>query len=269
MVIPAAVLLVIALSVLVSVLAYVLAFWGFRLVRRADGALHTSRGLISTVAATIERKRVRGVQLHEPVLMRLPGGAKLRAIATGTDRNPTLLPPAPRAEAVQVADKILGRPGAVEVPLTGHGPVAVRRRYTRALAAAALPAVAFAALAVGAAVIPDWWALVPAAVALVLLVGAVGTASVRARHLGSATNGSTVSIGAPTLARTRTVLEFDGVTGFVTRESFFQRRAGVATLTVATAAGAFGAVDVTPERAAELARTVQPEIVTGFLVSEA
>ncbi|MEC4614600.1 PH domain-containing protein [Tsukamurella tyrosinosolvens] len=268
-VIPAAVVLVIVVSILVSVLAYVLAFWGFRLVRRSDGALHTSRGLISTVAATIERKRVRGVQLHEPVLMRLPGGAKLRAIATGTDRNPTLLPPAPRAEAVQVADEILGRPGVVEARLEAHGPVAVRRRYTRASAAVALPAVVFAALAVGAALIPDWWALFPAAVALVLLVGSLGTASVRARHLGSVTNGSTVSIGAPTLARTRTVLEFDGVTGFVTRETFFQRRAGVATLTVATAAGAFGAVDVTPERAADLARTVHPEIVTGFLVSEA
>ena len=90
----------------------------------------------STVAATIERKRVRGVQLHEPVLMRLPGGAKLRAIATGTDRNPTLLPPAPRAEAVQVADEILGGPGVVEARLEAHGPVAVRRRSSSATPAA-------------------------------------------------------------------------------------------------------------------------------------
>ncbi|AUN39882.1 PH domain-containing protein [Tsukamurella tyrosinosolvens] len=265
-VIPAAVVLVIVVSILVSVLAYVLAFWGFRLVRRSDGALHTSRGLISTVAATIERKRVRGVQLHEPVLMRLPGGAKLRAIATGTDRNPTLLPPAPRAEAVQVADEILGRPGVVETPLTAHGPVALRRRYTRAVLGAFVPVVVLVALGV---VAPGAWKVLPLVGAVLVAALSAALARLRYANLGTVITGDAVVLGAGTVARTRTALEFDGVTGFVTRETFFQRRAGVATLTVATAAGAFGAVDVTPERAADVARTVHPEIVTGFLVSEA
>lgn len=265
-VIPAAVVLVIVVSILVSVLAYVLAFWGFRLVRRSDGALHTSRGLISTVAATIERKRVRGVQLHEPVLMRLPGGAKLRAIATGTDRNPTLLPPAPRAEAVQVADEILGRPGVVETPLTAHGPVALRRRYTRAVLGAFVPVVVLVALGV---VAPGAWKVLPLVGAVLVAALSAALARLRYANLGTVITGDAVVLGAGTVARTRTALEFDGVTGFGTRETFFQRRAGVATLTVATAAGAFGAVDVTPERAADVARTVHPEIVTGFLVSEA
>ncbi|MBS4100187.1 PH domain-containing protein [Tsukamurella paurometabola] len=266
-VIPAAVVLVIVVSVLVSVLAYVLAFWGFRLVRRADGALHTTRGLISTVAATIERKRVRGVQVHEPVLMRIPGGAKLRAIATGTDRNPTLLPPAPRAEAVAVADEILGRPGVVEARLTPHGRAALRRRYTRAALGAAVPVVALAVLAV---VVPGPWKTLPVVGAVLVAALAVASARLRYANLGTVISGDAVVLGAGTVARTRTALEFDGVTGFVTRETFFQRRSRVATLTVATAAGAFGAVDVTPERAAAVARTVDPEIVTGFLaVSEA
>lgn len=278
-VIPAAAVLVVIVSVLISVLAYVLAFWGFRLVRRADGALHTSRGLISTVAATIERKRVRGVQLHEPVLMRIPRGAKLRAIATGTDRNPTLLPPAPRAEGVRVAEQILGRTGVVEMPLTGHGPVALRRRYTRAALGAGLCALPFAALAVVMVLAerrddivgePTGWWILPAVLAFLVLALALPLARVRYANLGTVTDGDIVVLGAPTVARTRTVLEFDGVIGFVTRETFFQRRAGVSTLTVATAAGAFGAVDVTPTRAADVARTVEPAIVTGFLaVSEA
>ncbi|NMD55498.1 MULTISPECIES: PH domain-containing protein [Tsukamurella] len=277
-VIPAAVVLVVIFSILISVLAYVLAFWGFRLVRRADGALHTSRGLISTVAATIERKRVRGVQLHEPVLMRIPGGAKLRAIATGTDRNPTLLPPAPRAEAVQVADRILGRPGVVETPLTAHGPVALRRRYTRAALGGGLCALPFAAVAVVMVLAerrddvvgePTGWWILPAALAVLVLALAFPLARLRYANLGTVITGDAVVLGAGTVARTRTALEFDGVTGFVTRETFFQRRAGVATLTIATAAGAFGAVDLTPVRAAEVARTVDPAIVTGFLVSEA
>lgn len=265
-VIPIAVVLVIVVSILVSILAYVLAFWGFRLVRRADGALHTSRGLISTVAATIERKRVRGVQVHEPVLMRLPGGAKLRAIATGTDRNPTLLPPAPRAEAVQVADEILGRPGVVETRLESHGLVALRRRYTRAVLGAAVPVVVLVAIGI---VAPGGWRALPLAGAVLVSLLAVALARLRYANLGTVITGDVVVLGAGTVARTRTALEFDGVTGFVTRETFFQRRAGVATLTVATAAGAFAAVDVTPGRAAQVARTVHPEIVPGFLVSEA
>ncbi|KXP08783.1 PH domain-containing protein [Tsukamurella pseudospumae] len=263
-IIPGAIVLVVVLSVLVSVVAYVLAFWGFRLVRRSDGALHSTRGLISTVAATIERKRVRGVQLHEPVLMRIPGGAKLRAIATGTDRNPTLLPPAPREEAVHVADAILGRPGAVETPLVAHGPMALRRRYTRALLASVIPVAALIAVAV---VVPGTWIWKVLPLVGVVLGLAAFCARVRYANLGSVTDERLVIVGAGTLARTRTALEFDGVIGFVTTETFFQRRARVATLTVATAAGAFGAVDVTPSRAAATARTVEPEIVTPFLTA--
>ncbi|BDD83468.1 membrane protein [Tsukamurella pulmonis] len=266
-VIPAAVVLLLVVSVLVSVLAYVLAFWGFRLVRRSDGALHTTRGLISTVAATIERKRVRGVQLHEPILMRLPRGAKLRAVATGTDRNPMLLPPAPRSEGLRVADEILGRPGAIEMPLVEHGPVALRRRYTRSVLGAIVPVAVLLVLAVFA---PGAWKALPVAGAALLLVLALALARVRYANLGTTTGEDAVVLGAGTVARTRTVLEFDGVIGFVTRETFFQRRAGVATLTVATAAGSFGAVDVTLERAAGVTRTIEPEIVAGFLaVSEA
>ena len=262
-VIPGAIVLVLLLSTLISVLAYALAFWGFRLVRRSDGALHTSRGLVSTVAATIERRRVRGVQIHEPVLMRIPGGAKLRAIATGTDRNPSLLPPAPRSEAIRVADDVLGRPGAMEATLVPHGTAALRRRRTRALLASAIPAVLLVAVAFTA---PGWWWILPAGLAVVLLLAAIPLASTRYRNLGTTVGADTVVLGAGTVARTRTVLEFDGVIGFVTTETFFQRRARVLTLTIATAAGAFGAVDLPPARAAVTARAVETDVVGPFLV---
>ncbi|ADG77960.1 Membrane-flanked domain protein OS=Tsukamurella paurometabola (strain ATCC 8368 / DSM / CCUG 35730 / CIP 100753 / JCM 10117 / KCTC 9821 / NBRC 16120 / NCIMB 702349 / NCTC 13040) OX=521096 GN=Tpau_1331 PE=4 SV=1 [Tsukamurella paurometabola] len=264
-VVPGTIVLVLVLSTLISVLAYVFAFWGFRLVRRSDGALHTSRGLVSTVAATIERKRVRGVQVHEPVLMRIPGGAKLRAIATGTDRNPSLLPPAPRSEAIRVADDVLGRPGAIETDLGPHGPAALKRRRTRALLASGVPAAVLVALAV---VAPGAWWLLPAVGAVVLVVLAVPLAQVRYRNLGTTVGADTVVLGAATVARTRTVLEFDGVIGFVTTETFFQRRARVLTLTVATAAGSFGAVDLAPARAAGTARVIEPEIVGPYLTPE-
>ncbi|WP_019203761.1 PH domain-containing protein [Tsukamurella sp. 1534] len=257
-----AIVLLVVLSVLVSVLSYVVAFWGFSLVRRSDGALHIRRGLISTVAATIERKRVRGVQVHEPVLMRVPGGAKLRAIATGTDRNPMLLPPAPRAEVLAVADDVLERAGATELPLVPHGPAAQRRRLTRALLASVIVA---APLVVAAVLLPGWWAAPALVVAAVALLSAPVLARIRYRNLGSAADGELVAIGAGTVARTRTLLEYDGVIGFVTSETLFQRLAGVGTLTIATAAGASSAVDVTMQRAAATARGIDAEIVAPFL----
>src|SRR5262249_30824799 len=55
--VPAAVLVVVACA---STIGYVLAFWGFRLVRRDGGSLQVTRGLLSTRAITIEERRLRG-----------------------------------------------------------------------------------------------------------------------------------------------------------------------------------------------------------------
>ncbi|BDH56490.1 hypothetical protein MTP03_14290 [Tsukamurella sp. PLM1] len=175
---------------------------------------------------------------------------------------------------MRVADDVLGRPGATESGLQPHGRAALRRRYTRAVIGSAVCAAPFAALAIAMLVaerrddvsgVPAGWWVVPAALAVAVLALAVPLARIRYAHLGSAVHGGITVLGSGTLARTRTVLESDGVVGFVTTETFFQRRAGVATLHIATAAGAFGATDVTPARAAETARTVEPAIVTSFL----
>lgn len=257
----AGIVALILLAVLISVIAYVLSFYGFRLVRRPDGALHTSRGLISTASATVERKRVRGVQVHEPILMRPPGGAKVRAVATGTSKHALLLPPAPRAVALGVADAVLGRPGTVEAGLQPHGPAARRRRYTRASLACGGPAMVLAVVSVWLPPLVRW----PAVAVAVVLLASVGLASVRAANLGTTVIGDAVVIGSATVARTRTVVEFDGVVGVVTSDSLFQRRAGVSNFVLGTAAGAFTATDLPPRRAAEIAARLGPEWVTPFL----
>jgi putative membrane protein len=76
----------VALVLIVAVLStagYVLAFWGFRLTRHPGGTLHVARGLITTRQTTIEERRLRGVELSEPLLLRAVGGARCIAIATG------------------------------------------------------------------------------------------------------------------------------------------------------------------------------------------
>ncbi|MDF0529614.1 PH domain-containing protein [Tsukamurella sp. 8F] len=262
--IPGAVMLLVVVSATVSIAAYVLAFWGFRLTRRADGTLHTRRGLLSTVEATVERRRVRGTRVHEPVLMRVVHGAKVHALATGTQRSPLLLPPAPRADALRVADEALERTATVGAGLRSHGRKALRRRWTRGLiGAVGLVVIGAVGSAVQFVATDSALGWAPLVVGLALGVACIAPAPVRYRNLGHARRPGALVIGDCAVARTRVVLEDDGIIGWVTTESFFQRRSGVLTLHAATAVGArrYALTDLAPHEAAALAADVLPGTV--------
>jgi putative membrane protein len=174
-----------------STIGYVLAFWGFRLTRHSGGTLHVTRGLVTIRATTIEERRLRGVEVSEPLLLRAVRGARCIAIATGlrvgrgAERGGTLLlPPAPRSEALRVAAAVIRRREPVTAPLLAHGPAARRRRYTRALPLCALVVAAAGAL--------WWWAGLPAWVwlgSLALLPCGALAAADRYRSLGHAVVG--------------------------------------------------------------------------------
>jgi putative membrane protein len=248
---------------------YVLAFWGFRVTRRPEGTLHVVRGLITTRAVTIEERRLRGVELDEPLLLRAAGGARCAAIATGLRAGrgqerggSVLLPPAPRAEAERVAAAVLRTEEPLTCPLAGHGPRAHRRRYTRALMpAAALAAAGAVATAVAGA--PLWAALV-----WLLVVPAAGAlAADRARSLGHAVTTTALVSSAGSLVRRRAMLSREGIIGVNVRRSFFQRRAGLVTLTATTAAGsqAYAVLDVAPAEAVRVAQAAAPGLLAPFL----
>ncbi len=99
---------------LLSVAGYVLSFWGYRLTRHAGGTLGVSRGLLTTRSTSIEERRLRGLERSEPLLLRVVGGARLQAIATGlrhrgAERGGALLvPPAPLRTVLEVEAKVLG-----------------------------------------------------------------------------------------------------------------------------------------------------------------
>jgi putative membrane protein len=258
---------------LLSVAGYILAFWGFRLTRTRAHTLQVRRGLATTRAVTIEERRLRGVELSEPLLLRAVGGARCIAIATGlrvgrgSERGGSLLlPPAPRAVAVDVASRVSGAHAAMVAPLIGHGPAARRRRYTRALGSAAL------LVAVAAA----WWWLgsLPGAVvlgSLVLVPTAAALAHDRFASLGHLVVDGWLVTRVGSLIRRRSVLAVDGVIGINLRQSYFQRRAGVSTLTATTAAGRGGyrAVDVDDAQALVLARALVPDQLAGLTTGTA
>jgi putative membrane protein len=261
----------VAVVTAVSIGGYVLSYWGFRLSRHAQGSLHVTRGLLTTRATSIEERRLRGVELAEPLLLRVVHAARLSAITTGlkfregaSGGSSLLLPPAPRAVVRDVATQILRDPAPLAVVLTTHGPAARRRRFVRALLPAfVVLAAAGATISLGA---PRWLALP----AMVTVPVAAMLAADRYRSLGHAIAGRFLVTRAGSLDRRRDVLECDGIIGWNVRQTFFQRRAGLATLTATTAAGRqrYAVTDLPLSMAVKLGDRVLPGLLGDFLETD-
>jgi putative membrane protein len=261
--------IVLVAVVIASTVGYVLTFWDFRLTRRAPGTLHVRRGLITTRSTTIEERRLHGVELSEPVLLRLVRGARCAAIATGlrvgrgTERGGSLLlPPAPLEAAARVGAAVVRSEAPLRCPVPRHGPAARRRRYTRAVGGWALLVIAVAIVSVVAGW-PAWtWQ-----VGLALLPGAIALAADRYRNLGHAIAAGRLVARAGSVVRRRDVLSNQGIIGWNLERSFFQRRLGVATLTATTAAGRqhYDVVDVELREALRVAEELLPGLLEPFL----
>ncbi len=101
-------------------------------------------------------------------------------------------------------------------------------------------------------------AIVVGATVLVVAVAALGWD--RYRGLGHASPAGYLVTRAGSLDRHRICLESDGIIGWTVRQTFFQRRAGVATVIAATPAGAghYAVVDVPEGDAWSLIESVTP-----------
>ena len=252
-----------ALWLVVSVAGYVLQWWGFRLVRE-HGSLHLSSGLVTTRSISGAEAKVRGVEMTEPVLMRLVGGAELSTLATGVEDGVTqVLPPCPREVAVAVGEAVLQRPGPLTGRLVEHGPKARRRAWFRQLRNA-LDVIVLLAVAWWWFDLTWWW-LAAIGAALLALAAAAGEASYR--HLGHDLAGEHLVAGGGTFARIRTVLETDGIIGWVVSQSWWQRRIGLVDLTATTAAGTERVLvrDVRLDVAVALADRATPGLLTDFV----
>ncbi|WP_232541531.1 PH domain-containing protein [Nocardia bovistercoris] len=154
---------------------------------------------------------------------------------TAGERGPSTASAAPEAA---VAEK---SPISVQgaVTLIPHGPAARRRRYTRALTMPGIAACVLLALLAFDVPISPWWLLVSAVAALL----ALPLAEDRYRGLGHAVIPGTATTPAwlitrsGSLDRDRDCLEGRGIIGWTVSQSFWQRRAGIASVVAATAAG--------------------------------
>jgi putative membrane protein len=254
---PAIAAAVLVGSVVLAVLRSLVTYGDLVLLRRGD-VLHLRHGLLRVREHTYDMSRLRGGTLRQPLLVRALRGARLDAVMTGVHgagESSLLLPPCPAATAEAVLTGLLGDASVVTGPLRGHGSRAAVRRWTRALGMPVLAGVVLAVTAVLVGV-PGWvW---PAWVALLawcalLAADRVGALGHRVdRHWLVARSGS--------LQRRRDCLSTAGIVGWTVRQTPLQRRAGVATLIAATAAGVkrYPLIDVPASQAWSIAAAASP-----------
>lgn len=249
-------------------------WWNYRLEREPGGTLRVRRGLFTSRSVSIEERRLRGVELVEPLGVRLVGAARVDAVATGladddedkhTDLK-TLLPVAQRAAADEVAARVLREPVS---PTSGAGlvphPLAARGRRLRwAVGSALVPVLTLVILGL---LVSD--VLLPVAVgcALVLVPGAVALAVDAYRNLGHGLSGEYLVARSGTVRRSTVALQRGGVIGWTVKQSYFQRRVGLVTLTATTAAGegAYHVHDVGEGEGLRFAAEAVPGLLEPFL----
>jgi|SRR5437868_1321138 len=249
------ILVLIAMPVM-SVIVFTLFNWDFT-VHERDGSLVVERGLITRRSVSLERRRLRGVELADNPFERAAGVARLGALITGLGdaaHRGRLLPAAPRAVAECLAAHVLGKiPG----PLITHPPAARGRRVARAVA----PPAGVAVLAVLAG--QPWVASIGVAFA----VFAVPLGLDRYRQLGHATDDERLTVRSGSLRRRQVVVEHGAIAGWRIRRTLFQRRLRLATLFVAVGAGegGYSAVDMSEHDAVALATAITPDWLIPFL----
>lgn len=273
--VPAALLAVLALGSVGAVALYVENWFNYCLEWTDARTLRVRRGLFTTRSVTIERARLRGVLLREPLLLRAGGGALVRAVAGGLGnreenrKRSGLLPPAPRPEALRVAGGALRSPfpaaGVSPAALAPHPRTALRRRRVRGLLWAVLPGTAVLA-GLGAAftsvLLHCAWVYAVVTTALVLWL-----ARDAYRNLGHGVEGPYLVARSGTFSRDTLALQREAIAAWTFSTSPFSRRSGLVTLTAAVAAGEDGyrIPDLAAAEAPAFAAMAAPGILEEFL----
>jgi len=257
-----------------SLLVFTEQWWSYRLEREGVYTYRIRRGLLTTRQIAIDRRRIRGVEVTQPLLMRLVGAGRVEVIATGLDASDqdytklqVLTPAVPLAEANRIAAAIAEERTSPtsSARLRRHPTSALRRRLVRATAAAALPVAVLAALGmtVAPALLTVAWIVAAVLLPTALLIGLDAY-----RALGNAMSGGYLVTRYGALHRRTAALRRDGVIGWKFVQSPTQRMARLTTVSAITAAGKGGAYkvrDVGMPDGLGLAEEAVPDLLTQFL----
>ena len=113
--------------------------------------------------------------------------------------------------------------------------------------------------------LPAW----PVVLGLLALPAGAFLAHDRYQRLGHGLSRDHLVVRSGSLRARRDVLQLSGIIGWTVRQTWFQRRAGLATLVATTAAGrqAYVVLDVPVATAVALAHAATPELVAPFLTT--
>jgi putative membrane protein len=252
----------IALVLLLAVAGSLLVDWGFTLRAESD-RLTAERGLLTRRTVSIDRERIRGLDVRDTPLRRLFDVAAVTAVAGGVGGSggrTTLAPVLPAAAVFPLLRSVDALAPDPRLPLAPHPKPARGRRFVRALV---LPALATAAaLALG------WWWF--AAAGLVLTAAGVPLALDRYRQLGHRFDGLRVTLREGSLLRRWTELDPAGVVSFELRSSPSQRRSGLTTAIVhlGEGAGSRRALDAGEGQARALLAELHPRLLEPLLATD-
>ena len=263
----ALILLVLAMPV-VGMIMYGVFNWDFTL-RGRDGYLVAERGLITRRSVSLERRRVRGFELVEGLVERRD---EARPRVGDRDRSRRLGDPGPaaaRGAPRHGARRGRARRSARLPPDCARIRAAARRRR---LFRAIFPWLVVVACASAAALM---WSTI-------LVVGSrcrprssrcsgIPLGLDRYRSLGHTYDGTRLSVRSGSLRRSQAVVEERAVVGWTLSQTWFQRRAGVLTVTAGVGAGSGGyaALDVGEVEGVAFAAEVTPDWFASFVTPEA
>lgn len=265
-------LLVVGLvGVIGMAVSYFTEFWKFELsrVRGPESTeLRTSQGLFTTREVNRDESRIRGFQISQPLFWRWMGVTDTNVITTGLslwsmNQPAAILPRVPLKYAHRVvADIMAPEVSPFGTPLTKHPRAALRRRLWWATVTTLVLGAVLAVLATEAVIAFEvLWVL--AALWPLALVGAV----IAYRALGHTITGSYLVVRSGLWNRSTAALQREATSTIVIRESLFQRRLGLKTVSAMTAAGygGYDAPDLHTDDGLEFASQAAPGILDEFL----
>lgn len=254
--------------------------WNFELaLTQSDEGmqLRTRQGLLTTREVNRDVGRIRGVSISEPLIWRWMGMADTNLITTGLNlwsmnQPTTIVPRGPVSVAKRVAalaigvnpdlQSTLGGQDPLHTALSTHPPAALRRRLWWATVLTAL-LTACALWFQFTAGTPYWITVLAIATWPLFLI----LAMVAYRALGHSLVGPWVVTRSGLLNRATNVLQGTAVSTLVVRESFLQRRLGLRSLGLMTAAGtgSYAITDINAKTSIEFAHAAVPGILNEFL----
>ncbi|WP_283137222.1 PH domain-containing protein [Rhizohabitans arisaemae] len=260
-------------GLIASLVFFAEAWWQYRLERESGDTLRIRRGLLTAKSITLKTKRLRGVEIAEPLPLRWGGGARVNVIASGlkkdeegaTESAKALAPPLPVNLAERVGAEVLGDVPVGEEPvrLRVHPPTARRRRLVGAVVTPVILTAGTGLAALWIPVVPAWAPYVT----LALIAPALLLALDAYRSLGHRLSGGYLIARSGTFVRRKVSLRRTGIVGFTLKQSILQRRLGLLTVEATTAAGsgAYQVVDVAFDEGLALADRAVPGLLTPFI----